>query len=108
MMFSDLSPARRSLVRLFQSLNFGQVHNLLVRDGEPIFVPPPDVLFDVRLDIDEASRPELNISDFQLRDEILRFMARLDGMSGGIIEQLDVRAGLPRRVLIRTRPAEAS
>jgi hypothetical protein len=32
--FSHLSPRRQRLVRLFQSTNYGYVHDLTVEDGE--------------------------------------------------------------------------
>jgi len=39
-----LSPARRRLVELMQEINYGRIERLEVRDGEPVFDPPPIVL----------------------------------------------------------------
>ena len=36
-----LTPARRRLVEMMQEINFGRLEGLEVRDGEPLFDPPP-------------------------------------------------------------------
>lgn len=42
----QLSAPRQTLVRLFQSINHGQIEDLEVRSGEPAFSPAPRVLID--------------------------------------------------------------
>jgi len=100
--FAQLSPARQQLVRICQTVNYGQINVLLVRDGEPIYEPPPVVVIDAKLFRDDGPRPELGLADFELRDDVRRLMARLDEMREGMIERIEVRAGMPRRVLFRT------
>jgi hypothetical protein len=56
---SDLSQERQALVRLCETINFGSIENLEVRDSEPVFDPTPIVLRDLKRDSDEAPRPEL-------------------------------------------------
>jgi hypothetical protein len=102
---SDLSPARQTLVRLCQDLNFGQIVDLVVADGEPSWNPGPTIRSDVRLDIEEAVRPEAVLPNFRLSSEIQRLMCHLDQLKDGKIEQIDVRAGLPRRLIVTSRPA---
>ena len=106
--FSELSAARQVLVRVLQSLNFGQIQGLALRAGEPIFDPATAVLVDVKLDVDEGSRPEADLTDFLLQDEVRRLMARLDGIQDGMIERIEVRAGIPRRVIFERHLTEAS
>jgi len=101
--FSELSPARQVLVRLFQSLNFGQIQGFAVHAGEPILDPATAVLVEVKLDVDEGSRPEAELTDFLLQGEVRRLMARLDGIQDGMIERIEVRAGIPRRVIFERR-----
>jgi hypothetical protein len=103
--FSDLSPARRTLVRLCQSLNYGQIQDIRVQDGDPVLDAAPEVLIELKLDADETSRPELELADFELRDEVCRLMARLDELKNGTIGCIEVRAGIPRRVIFRSSPA---
>jgi len=99
----DLSPARQALVRLCQTANYAQIEQLLVRDSEPIFNPAPVVLLDLKLDSDEVPRPELVLTDFALTAEFCRLMDKLDALKHGIIERIEVRAGLPRRLLFRSK-----
>jgi hypothetical protein len=105
--FSQLSAPRQVLVRLCQSINFGQICSLEVRDCDPVFNPPPQVLVDVKLDSDEGLRPEINLPDFVLPAEVCRLMDRLDRLKNATIERVEVRAGIARRVVFRARLAEA-
>jgi hypothetical protein len=98
--FVQLSDARQALVRLFQSLNFGQVLGLMVENGDPILSPAPIVLLDVKLDADEVERHEAALRDFVLRAEVRRLMICLDQLGNGRIERIEVRSGIPRRVII--------
>jgi hypothetical protein len=101
--FSELSPARQKLVRMCQTVNYGQIKVLLVRDGEPIYEPPPVVVIDAKLYRDDGPRPELGLADFELCDDVRRLMARLDAAKNGMIQRIDVRAGLPCRAVVESR-----
>ena len=96
---SQLSPARQSLVRLCQMLDFGQIQCLRVQDADPTFRPPPLILADLHLLNDAARRPETALQDFELRAEVQRLMMVLDEIQNGTITRIDVHRGLPRRVL---------
>ena len=54
--FSQLSPARRALVRIMQALNYGELLRIRVTDAEPVF-DQASVIIDTKLDKDEVSRP---------------------------------------------------
>src|SRR5258708_12541122 len=64
--FTQLSPARRALVRLCQETNYGLIERLHVRDCQPVNDPPPLVLRDLKLDRDEELRPEFALTTFAL------------------------------------------
>lgn len=105
--FSDLSLARQTLVRLCQSINYGGIENLKIDRAEPIFDPSPVILRDVKLDTDDGPRSEIDLSDFELCCEICRLIRQLRELGTGIIERLDVRAGIPRRIVLRSSLADA-
>ena len=105
---TQLSAPRQALVRLFQSVNFGQIIGLAIRNGDPVFHPEPTVLLDVKLDADEGQRPEAELADFTLRDEVRRLLAHLDQLQNGTVERIEVRSGVPRRVIIERRLTESS
>ena len=104
--FTQLSAPRQALVRLFQSVNFGHILNVAIENGDPVFHPEPSVMLDVKLDADEGGRQEADLPDFALRDEVRRLMARLDQLKTGRIERIEVRSGIPRRVVIERRLTE--
>jgi hypothetical protein len=104
---SELSAARQALVRLCQSIDYGQVLDLHVRDREPVFNPEPVVILEVKLDGDSRQRPESELADFTLRDEVRRLLDRIDEIGNGRIQKIEVRAGIPRRVLIEAKLTEA-
>jgi hypothetical protein len=99
---SDLSPARQALVRLCQAIGHGSIEDLEVRRSEPVFNPAPVMLRDVKLDADEVPRPELALSDFVLSDQVCRLLRMLDNLESGSIRHIEVRAGIPRRVLVES------
>jgi hypothetical protein len=99
--FSDLSPQRQNLVRLCQRTNFGSIRGLEIRNGEPVFDPPPVVLIDLKLDRDDVRRAEADLPDFHLSQEVVRLMEHLDKRMTTTIEVLEVHAGTPRRVAFR-------
>jgi hypothetical protein len=98
--FSHLSAHRQLLVRLCQAMNYGYIERLEVKESEPIFNPETLVWVEIKLDVDDCARPEVGLADFTLPDEILRLMARLDEIQNGTIEKIDVRAGIPRRLVL--------
>lgn len=104
--FSQLSAPRQALVRICQATNYGQIHHLEIRDGDPVLSPAPLVLIEVRLD-DEVPRPEVDLPDFELCNEVRRLIGQLEELTTGIIERIEVRAGIPRRIVFKYRSPEA-
>jgi hypothetical protein len=105
--FSQISAPRQALIRLFQSTNYGCLHDLIIQGKEPILSGPyPVVLADVRLDVEERSRDEQSLSDFVLCAEFRRLLSMLDEIADGEISRIEIRAGVPRRLTIRKSPAE--
>jgi hypothetical protein len=99
---SDLTAPRQALVRLCQTIDHGQILDLhIAADGEPSFSPEPQVIFEVKLDGDRSPRLEAQLGDFALCNEVLRLLDRIDHIRTGHIEKIEIRAGLPKRVLIR-------
>jgi len=99
--FSDLSVPRQMLIRLCQEVNYGSLRGLLIREREPVFDPPPVLLVDIKLDCRTSARLETDLRDFLLKDEAVRLMDQLDRLVTTTIELLEVRAGMPRRMILR-------
>lgn len=99
---SELSHAQQQMVELFQQINFGKLHRLQVRSGEPQLIPLPRVVRDVRIPGENGSRLETHLKDFVLKREMIDFFDHLKELDNGEIELVEVRYGLPVRLLIES------
>ena len=106
MHMENLSPAKQRLLRLFQAINFGRVEELEIRDGEPEFSPAPRVFVELKLDAADGPRREAQLDRFPLRSQVERFFAQLARLNNGTVEVIEVRHGLPFRMVIEAMPAE--
>ncbi len=97
---ATLTLARRRLLELMQSINFGRIENLIVRGGEPSLVPPPRVVREVKFGGDNGPRPELATDDFRLKAQVVDLFRELDRLGSGTVEALEVKHGLPFRLLV--------
>jgi hypothetical protein len=97
---ASLSPARRRLLERFQQINYGRVERLTVQAGEPVFEPPPRVVREYKLGAENGPRPELNASDYLLKAAVIELFGVLDRLPDGTIDVIEVKAGLPFRVIV--------
>ncbi|MBM3983855.1 MAG: hypothetical protein FJ304_27025 [Planctomycetes bacterium] len=97
---SSLSPARRRLLELMQSINFGRIENMEVRGGDPVFDPLPHVVREIKLGADDKPRPEVALADFCLKAQVVDLWNRLDQLGTGTVELLEVKHGLPFQIVI--------
>jgi hypothetical protein len=104
--FSAISPRRKQLVRMCQALNFGVISGIRLECGDPMLTAAT-MLVEDRLDLPEESRSEVRLDEFNLSKEWRRLLSRFDEIQDGTIERLEVRAGLPRRILAQARIPDA-
>jgi hypothetical protein len=83
-----------------QALNFGRVENLAVRNGQPVLDPMPRVVEEIKFGGDNGPRPEHDRADFQLKAQVVELFHQLDRLGSGSVEVLEVKHGLPFRMLI--------
>jgi hypothetical protein len=103
--FSELSPARQYIMRVFQILNFGRVERLQIRHGEPVVAAETVMIADIKLG-DDTSRDESGLADFALSKEACALMIQFDQIFDGELDVIVVQAGLPRRVVVRSKLPE--
>jgi len=103
---TDLSASRQQLLRLFQRINFGRVEDLEIRDGEPVFSPVPRVFLELKLDGEDRPRPEAGTGRFLLRTQVGRFLTQLAQLQDGTVECIEIRHGLPFRMVVEAMPTE--
>lgn len=98
---SESSTGVRQCIRLMQTLNFGRIDGLVVRGGQPILDPPPEIVREVRFGAENGPRPEAAIEDFLLKAPVVEFFDQLSRLGDGIVESLEVKHGLPFRMTVR-------
>jgi hypothetical protein len=96
-----LSPPRRRLVEMMQSINFGQILELVVRGGEPVLDPPPEIVREVKLGANKHAQASNAAGDFVLKAQVVELFEHLDLLGTGSIEVLEVQNGLPFRLRLR-------
>ncbi len=95
-----LSAPRRRLVEAMQEMNYGEIHDLAVRGGDPAFDPPPRITRVIKIGGENSPRPELAKQDFVLRREVIEFFIHLERLGDGIVRHVEVQRGLPFKVRI--------
>jgi hypothetical protein len=93
--FSSLPASHQRLVRLMQQIGFGHIDDLHVRDGLPVFDPPPRVVEDVKFATENGPRNELANSDFALKQQVLDLILHFQRIGNGVVHTLIFKHGLP-------------
>lgn len=97
---ANLSPARRQLIELMQQLNFGRLEQFTIRNGEPVFDPPPSTTREIKFGSINGPRPEIDADDFLLKASVTELLETLSRLGTGRIAVLEIRHGLPFRMQI--------
>ncbi len=105
---SALSPARRRLVDLLGSIQFGRIESLAIRDGEPILEPPPRILRTVKLDGEERPSDKLESGDFVLKKQVVQMLQQFDRLGAGTVVSLDVHHGVPLKMTLEDTYGQSS
>ena len=105
---ASLPEPRRRLVELMQSVNFGRIENLPVRGGQPVLDPPPRVVREIKIGGDNGPRAELGTSNFLLKEQVVELLRCLSEIGDGRIDVLEVKHGLPFRLVLAEAPDSAA
>lgn len=90
-----LSPARRRLLTLLQTINFGRIEGLEVRGGEPVLDPMPRVVREFKFASENSPRPEAAAGDLPLKEQHIDLLRLLDEVGDGTILALSFKHGAP-------------
>jgi len=86
-----------------QELGFGRMEHLILLKGEPIVDLPPRIIVDRRLTGPNQHRPEVNLVDFLLKEQVIMLFEEFDRIGSAIIAELEVRDGLPYGMTLEQR-----
>ena len=101
---TSLTPDRRKLVRLMQEIDFGKVHHLLVRQGQPVFEPPPRIVREIKLHGASDVPARRATRGFALKAPLVNLFQYLDEVCNGTVLAIEVRHGLPFRLALEHVP----
>ena len=97
---STLSTPRQKLLGIMRQLYFGTIEELVIRGNEPSFNPPPKVTQEIKLGIDDTKQLVLADRDFAVKRSVIDLFANFDGLSDGSVVTIEVRHGLPARLIL--------
>ena len=97
---SDLSPKGSRLVELMQDINFGRIEGLVIQGGQPVLDPPPRIVREIKFGGENGPRPEAAIEDFTLKAQVVELFRSFDELRVCVIEILEIKHGLPFRMMI--------
>lgn len=99
----DLSTDRRWLVDLCRRLHFGRIEGLVVQRGEPQQSPPPRRFRELKFASADNARPE-PARDHYLKAQVIELLQFLDDLGDGTIDSIEIKHGLPFRVIVAEAP----
>lgn len=105
----QLSSSRQQLILLLQSIRFGTIGGLHVRDGEPVLQPEPRVTRDVKFGCRDESGALNALADISTLKAAHRdLLALLDRVGTGVIDLIEIRHGLPFRATVTSNSTEVA
>jgi hypothetical protein len=102
---SSLSKTKARLIELMQRINFGSIEKLVIEKGELVFDPPPRIVREVKFGAENGPRPEAAKQDFALKAQVRDLFAQIEEIGDGVIHSLEVKHGLPFKMVIEEKAA---
>jgi hypothetical protein len=84
-----------------QEVNFGRIERLKIENGDPVLDPPPRVIREIKFGSENGPRPESGSGSFALKAQVVELFRQLDEITNGEIELLEIKHGLPFRMLVQ-------
>ncbi|WP_339749226.1 hypothetical protein [uncultured Rubinisphaera sp.] len=102
---SSVSLSHQKLIELMQHIHYGRIERLVINDCHPELNPPPEITREIKLGGQFVSRSEPATEDFALKSQILELFTYFDQLQDGVIEVLEIKHGLPFRMIVRETAA---
>ncbi|MEZ6193260.1 MAG: hypothetical protein R3C45_18460 [Phycisphaerales bacterium] len=101
--YRQLRQNQRELVDLMSEIGFGRIEQLIVQAGQPVFSPPPRVVREFKLELEDAEAGGIaTATDYALKAQVRCLLRRLTQLGHGRVESIAVAHGLPTRMSITT------
>lgn len=93
----ELSPNDARLVELMESIQYGSIRKLRIRNGEADLDSKYKVSWTVKIRGCDPTESKAVPTDFAVRSDVVKLLIRLRQIGNGTIKKLTVQAGLPVR-----------
>lgn len=97
-----LTPDRLRLLEIIDSIGFGHVEQLSVRNGEPRFEPAPRLIQEIKIDSEPPRRPDRGNTDLTLKKQFQTLFDQLDRLTDDIVD-IQIRHNLPFKLVVNRR-----
>ncbi|QDV62499.1 hypothetical protein [Crateriforma conspicua] len=97
---SSLSLQRQLLVETLQRVNFGRLEHIRFRSGQPELHDDSKIVREHKFSAENGPRPESDKSDFTLKRPLVELFQYFDQRVDGEIDVLEVKHGLPFRMIV--------
>ncbi len=78
---------------------FSRIEHLTVIDGQPQFEPTTKIIAELKFGANDGPRREAKLADFVLKKEHIELFRQFDQIGSGVILALEVKGGLPFRMI---------
>ena len=96
----SLRMGQRLTVRVIETLGFGRIERLRIRDGEPCFESAPRIVQELKLgSTAREKKPKCVSNDLTLKEEFVDLFAKLGRLPDGFVA-VEVRHSLPFRIIL--------
>ena len=83
---------------MMQALHFGWIEELRIRDSQPVLDPGPKVIREVKLGA--RSRTRAPADEVVAKRQVQELLDTMDQIGDGVIKRVEVRHGLPFRLIL--------
>jgi hypothetical protein len=97
---SSISLQRQFLIETLQRINFGRLDHLRFKAGEPTLDESTRIVREYKFAGENGGRAEAAKVDFALKKQVIELFRYFDDRGDGVIETLEVKHGLPFRVVV--------
>ncbi len=92
---TSLTPAQRRLVEFIHPVNYGRIEGLAVRNGQPVFDPPPRRLFQEKFSAKKQTEPKPSPAELATKPQVAQLIERLSSLSDETVVSIEIQNGLP-------------
>ena len=99
MLRSSLRSTQRQIAAMVETLDYGAIHGLSIRDGLPQCDPPPRIHQSIKLDSDAGKPADQRNAELTMKKEFERLFEQLERLRDAVVN-IEVRHGLPVRLVV--------